>query len=591
MHHHSLLRLSRYFVAAVPALAAPAFANTYTVGAASEFGCGYTTIQAAINAAAAHVGPDTVLVSDTLSYTDQQLIVADSAPLTLRGGYSTCLGRPGGGRTVLRGTGAQSVLLTAPGTSVDLILTDLELRGGGAAYGAGIRHIAAGRVTIERSVIRANIASGSGGGIAMYEPAGAATGARTLVIGSGVVIGDANPSEGNQATQGYGGGLYIATGTLLFAGSGSAIVGNTAANGAGLALIGTGGATAVANIGSGGIANGAVLAGNMASGDGGAIFARGDGAKVQLITTDAQNPLAVSGNSAAYGGAFALYDNAEVRAWNTNILYNTSLQSGAVAYTYNGGQFALLHELAGAPMGAVACAAGLRCNRVESNAGGPYGAAIAFQNSSSFSTVNNVTLVLATLRGNSGAALFTDSCTVGQSCSLTSILYGSEISGNDIGALTRFDGGSYFTLDECTVAGNSGAGALFQGSRSFLGLGRSILWQPGRDVIGDGNSGTVSAGSLLVHDISDFPADPGIRNADPRFIDAAAGDYRLGADSPALDVVENAASVNVSLDGGARVVDLPDVPNLAGPLDLGAYERPLPIDLVFRNGFEDASGQ
>jgi hypothetical protein len=61
--------------------------------------------------------------------------------------------------------------------------------------------------------------------------------------------------------------------------------------------------------------------------------------------------------------------------------------------------------------------------------------------------------------------------------------------------------------------------------------------------------------------------------SDPRFIDAASGDYRLASDSPLIDAssMENvgSASSTSDLDGNPRVVA---VDHPATPVDLGAYE-------------------
>jgi len=193
----------------------------------------------------------------------------------------------------------------------------------------------------------------------------------------------------------------------------------------------------------------------------------------------------------------------------------------------------------------------------------------------------------ATLRRNVGYTLFRDFCAASPgTCGHTVVITGCEISANTAATIASFGARPQMTLEECTVAGNGGADTLFFGAS--LILSRSIVWQPGRTIFdAAGLGGTLAATHVITHDTTGFPANYTIRSLDPRFVNAAAGDFRLRADSPALDSAPSGGSVYASLDGTAREVDLSQVPNyFGGVVDLGGYELATYPDTIFANGFE-----
>jgi hypothetical protein len=57
----------------------------------------------------------------------------------------------------------------------------------------------------------------------------------------------------------------------------------------------------------------------------------------------------------------------------------------------------------------------------------------------------------------------------------------------------------------------------------------------------------------------------------PNFVDAANRDYHLRPYSPGLDVAPSVSNSR-DLDGRLRDLDLPQINNVQGPRDLGAYE-------------------
>src|SRR4029079_14708879 len=59
-------------------------------------GCQYSTLAAAVSAAKAHAGADTIAITGNLNIT-ATVTVRDPAPLTIEGGYATCSAATSGG--------------------------------------------------------------------------------------------------------------------------------------------------------------------------------------------------------------------------------------------------------------------------------------------------------------------------------------------------------------------------------------------------------------------------------------------------------------------------------------------------------------
>ncbi len=118
-------------------------------------------------------------------------------------------------------------------------------------------------------------------------------------------------------------------------------------------------------------------------------------------------------------------------------------------------------------------------------------------------------------------------------------------------------------LVNLTVAGNEG-----DGIRAFTANGPLTL----SNSIASGNQNPVDLHPAVIqtHNLLDVPAG---------FIDPAAGDYRLRADSPALD------AGTASPPGGLGAIDVEGGQRLVGAaVDIGAFERG--STTVFAHGFE-----
>jgi pectin methylesterase-like acyl-CoA thioesterase len=123
----STIHLSRVvirfaFVASLLLGALPAGAATLTVGAAGS-GCNHTTIQAAVNAAQAAAGSDTIRISRSAAWTAQAISINTDDEVTLVGGYAECgSATPQGPKTLISGSGgAAAGCCAASGSAADRI--------------------------------------------------------------------------------------------------------------------------------------------------------------------------------------------------------------------------------------------------------------------------------------------------------------------------------------------------------------------------------------------------------------------------------------------------------------------------------------
>ena len=591
-------------------LVLPTFATaqslTYLVG--GDAVCDFTTIQPAINAAAAHAGPDFIHIAMNATYTAQALTIG-SGDLEIDGGFATCASPTATNKTTINGAGgsASSVLrITGSGGRV---LRGLLITGGDAPYdgsGGGIDFNGEGEVNLGDVIVSGNYA-GYGGGISVA----GGIGSLRLEAGSVVI---------NNTAQFSGGGIRIEGYTrLVMLADGIAVTGNEAigfdplnnqpkyGNGGGVEVVGP----ARADIGSPGFGNSGVIYANTARFGGGIAVMGADAsfsldAGVRLFTTDASRPVRVHGNRATQsGGAIYLHpdigiDNASAAslcAFDFRIEDNRAPEGSAIyADTsnvigidlgsdvhLNGTYMSTCYGPALPSLGAVACTPGPLCNTINANIaedvnGQPAaGAAILLQTAASLDA-NRV--ILSNNRGGQALRLTHDGLD-GYNGRVTNCLFADNVVS---GPLILADDGADLELDNCTLTNNTiGAAQVIQASDAFK-LSDSVLWQPGKLSLQSGGLRDMSN----VVTSEKFSLDGGsvasVIEADPRFIDSAHGDYHLQAASPAVDFSSTGGASD--LDRRPRGVELPQVPNRYGAGDLGAYERQTLLPLVLNKDFD-----
>ncbi len=161
----------RHILASLLCLASiDAVAAILTVGAPGS-GCNHTNIQAAINAAEASAGADTIRITRSAVWAQQALVVNTSQHLNIVGGFATCAqAATDNGLTTVDGAGGSfaPVFRITVNTGGIVKLRHLTIRGGDAiadsnGNGGGIYFRGDGLLEIIESTISNNTAHYGGG--------------------------------------------------------------------------------------------------------------------------------------------------------------------------------------------------------------------------------------------------------------------------------------------------------------------------------------------------------------------------------------------------------------------------------------------
>jgi hypothetical protein len=141
-----------------------------------------------------------------------------------------------------------------------------------------------------------------------------------------------------------------------------------------------------------------------------------------------------------------------------------------------------------------------------------------------------------------------------------------------------YGGGAYMwggRLTNCTVVGNS---AAFQGDGLYIGAGatvtNSIVWANTGTVTQIANANTNQTG-VSFSIVQGGSTGLNVSSADPRFMNAAGGDFRLTPRSPGIDAGLNGAvpaGVTTDLAGAPRIMGSASGGVVPATVDIGAYE-------------------
>jgi hypothetical protein len=601
-------------------------------GQASD--CNADTIQAAINVAAS-AGDCPVLIHVTREHlwTNQHLnISGNNRHIVLQGWGDgvTCtqikqacppLGcAPASDAALLTidGSNAGGRVLTISGENTFVRLSNLMIRGGfaGSGDGGGIAFDGSGILRLNATTVSLNNA-GYGGGINMH---GSAGGARLDLEHDTFIL--------NNAATTSGGGIRIEGNARLFALQPNVWIGYNVAHdgyGGGIEVLGP----ARADIGSPGYNGIGVVSYNSAVDGGGVAVMAGAGdhqdAALRLFTTDTSRPVQVSSNSAsARGGAlflqadvssttagssgnaclfdYRLSDNTAPDGAAIHVSSDDAAIGGAVGNTlaFNTNPFGICTVPEAPPaLGAVACAAGVPCNRIDGNSTiDANGQPVAGGSILTFGIETRAFGERVALRDNDATWLVrlerSDDDPAG--LDLANCLVAGNHTSQELFRLNGESGHTYplrLALDNCTIVGNTiDDGYVFNVNEAEFSLRDSLVDQPGIDTLDHvGDAADLDVEYVLSRETQTLPDDVSILTfGDARYVDAANGDYRLQDDSPALDYAP--ARGGTDLDRRPRTVEIGAHPNFFGPLDLGAYELQAHFacdpgdDVLFCSGFD-----
>lgn len=564
-----------------------ALAQIVFVGPASDPGCQYQSIQAAIDDWAASSSPQfrEIYIANAHAYPAQQLSIPTptaSVGLALRGQYPGCAFGAAGGRALLSGAGAAGGPVIDIHGSVagadarfEVSLSSIEIADGSnpGGNGGGIRVRGNVHVSLFESALRDNSAA-QGGGLAAE---GTAAGQPTMVM-----FGNGTPFEVSGNTALGGGGMYCEN-AVLTCERYCLISNNIAANSGGGVL----GLDCVISI------NGSRnqlpldpmvgIRGNSAGADGGGVWV--SGGFLRLGSVGAPGPTPVVGNSAVGNGGAVVYDGATVNgdAYGAQFDGNSAGGNGG-AIVVRGG------NLSFSPLtGGTHCPGGLdACPRFRDNTAAGRGGAIRMEaGAAGLQFMAHMIDGNQALRGSVldrqgaiGGLTFTNTHVSGNGgASELFLLDGGFLdlryttiadNGTDDSALVRFDAPAHFIATNALLADDNG---------SASGL---VLDAPA--------GSTTMVNCVMVHEDSRLAGQPGVHGLvvdDPQWDDSGDFDPRLfvpGATSAAVDACGSGPGSIGDLLGTPRPQDTA-LPDLAGPYDMGAIERPFVVR-VFGNGFE-----
>jgi predicted outer membrane repeat protein len=588
----------------IGAMALPLHAADFLVGQGP--GCQFNTIQAAVNAAAANPGADTVRIANSGTYFAEAVTIG-AQDLIVDGDYAACADTtPSGTDATISGLGgAAAPVFSITGTGIRRFQNLAIVRGDQTATGegGGINFDGSGELILSNIGLSFNRA-GFGGAINFRGAGGEAV----LTLLSGTVL------QLNEAITGGGGAIRTEGAAQVFMQEPRILIASNSA------LLGSGGGLLLlddsfAIISSEGFGNGVITSNSARDGGGIALEANSadDLSKLLMYTTNPAAPVSLRNNIASSKGG-AIYVNpyadntdpfGEVLpvCLNSFHLSGNRAQEGAAIYSGSGFAIGLAIEsntflnagLCGLQAtGAVPCTRGQNsCNTIEGHVNettagiATTGATVLLQDLGRLRT-NDV--IFSNNRG--GSVLRTieqEELQLRNAAMIGNVVTGPLIRVNS------WSGDEATLIQHATLAGNSIGGTQvvqFEDGPTVLKFNHNLIFQPGKVSVtlpfAISNNGPTNWDYNATSDtIQILPLPWQSINIDPRFIDSMRGNYRLRVGSRLVDRYPNVPAVPavLDLDGRARPIKLSIIPG-SDAVDVGAYERQVADPWLLNGNFD-----
>jgi hypothetical protein len=583
---------SRIAIWSLPILVAVATAaNGAHLSVGTDPSCTHSTLAEAVGALPTGSDESHVIRMMSTAGSDATQVDALNRNLEIVGGFTTCPGpdetgaQPDAPPTVLSGAGGDArPVLSMGGGSVAVTLRHLRIVDGDATRsGGGLSFNGAGSLELHAVEFVGNRSEWMGGGLYVESQ-----GITVVTAGDGVVF--------RNNTAGLGGGIFL-RGRVDFRMNGrdSLFEQNVADGGGAIRLNGP----VRASIGATAVGGGALFRGNRAN-VGSAISVHseisGQRGALTLYSIDSRQPLGFVDHRAVsrtrqsavvhiYISSQAV--NSELRACAWDLVFEGNLGSSMplVGVEGAGASFMLNSPncLDALPPSAARCIDPSVCSRLSGSAlddSSPPDT--RFTNLLQAWGGATVEARAMSVQGNRVASIVQ----VAPGSTLT--LADTVVGANDV-SRALFDSRGSLLLDGVTIADNLMrlGSSVVSATGTLLDFRDSIVHQPGTVVL-TGAPAQRSLSYLGVHDVSGLPSDSGpFISESPLFSDPKQHDWRQRSDSPLVDIAP--ARGGTDRAGLLRDVDTLDLPNIAGPRDLGAFESPHAmsgVEYLFEDAFE-----
>ncbi|AXE21995.1 hypothetical protein DR864_29460 (plasmid) [Runella rosea] len=270
--------------------------------------------------------------------------------------------------------------------------------------------------------------------------------------------------------------------------------------------------------------------------------------------TDRNAAFVMKNGVAIYGGFFGNETQLSQRNWNTNVTI-LSGEIGAAGIADNSYRVINNTFTASAPLASSAILDGFTVEAANANGGFPLNLGGGMWNTHASPTVSNC--IFRNNTAAAGGAMFNDN----SQASVTNCLFIGNSCTVAGAAMSNGGGTASARVTNCTFFGNIGGNSTISNEVNATAITNCIVW---------GNATGVSGGTVTYSIVQGGFTGTGNLNADPLFVNAAGGNLRLQACSPAIDAGSDAANTTTAdLGGNPRKFESV----LGGQMiDMGAYE-------------------